>query len=1205
MKLDWRLLSLLRSQRLLLILAILAGFLGGVLIVLQARILSRIVTQVFLSQSTLPDLAKLLFLLLILIIIRGGLIWGGDLAANRLAVRIKTALRIRLFNHLNRLGPGYQKQSPDQEGIRTGELVNVINDGVEALDAYFSQYLPQLALAVLVPLTVLVFILPVDTLSGLILLFTAPLIPLFMVLIGDLANTLTKRQWSTLSRMSAHFLDVLQGLTTLKIFGRSKAQIKVITQIGERYRSTTMGVLRVTFLSALVLEWVATLSTAVVAVEIGLRLLYGRLTFEQAFFVLLLTPEFYLPLRLLGARFHAGMAGVAAAGRIFEILETGPNTPDSVEQEQRGLLQPLSQPDEPVSIAFEDVHFSYPGGQDVLKGVSFEIAAGETVALVGLSGAGKSSIADLLLRFISPQSGRILINDLQIEDIPFSEWHSHISWVSQNPYLFNASVADNIRLGRPEASLDEVIAAAKIAYAHEFIRQLPQGYDTQIGERGARLSAGQAQRLALARAFIKEAPFLILDEATANLDPETTANIQAAIQSLLTDRTALVIAHRLNTIKDADRIIVLDEGQIVEVGSHSHLLAKRGYYWRMLKGDRIQRTAPTPLHRPSSLQTVSRIPSHQPTNDVAPSVSLTSLASLLRLLSPYKWLVALSVLLGWATVASGIGLLATSAYLISAAALQPSIAVLQVPIVGVRFFGLARGIFRYLERYVSHDTTFRLLARLRAWFYQALEPLAPARLMQYRGGDLLNRIHQDVNSLEDFYVRMVAPPLVWILVTFTTTLLLAYFSPILGLTLLGFQILAGLVVPILIRFTSRGAASRLVSWRADLSAMLVDGIQGMADLQAFNAAERQQDKVGNISQSIAQVQSQLGSLSAIENACENVLAHLASWMVLTLAIPMVGEGQIEAVYLATLLLSALVSFEAAAPLPQAARALQSSLAAAARLDEIVSTQPEVIDPITPIPVPQDLRIAIKDLHFAYPPTSDYDLSYEHKSLAIEGVNLNLLPGKRLALVGPSGAGKTTLANLLLRFWDYEDGQIRLGEHDLSQYGQDDLRAQMGVVSQGTHLFNATLGDNLRLARPDASQKEMVAACKLAQIHDFIASLPEGYDTWIGEGGLRLSAGERKRLAIARALLKDAPFLILDEPTANLDTLTEGELLNSLFTLSEKKTTLWITHRMVGMEVFDEILVMVRGKIVERGRHAELLHLAGVYKRMCDLQHQIL
>jgi ATP-binding cassette subfamily C protein CydD len=412
-----------------------------------------------------------------------------------------------------------------------------------------------------------------------------------MILIGNLAEGMTKRQWISLSRMSAHFLDVLQGLTTLKILGRSRAQIEIIAFISDRFRLTTMSVLRVAFLSALVLEWVATLSVAVVAVQVGLRLLYGFLEFEQALFVLILAPEFYLPLRLLGTRFHAGMSGAAAAKRIFEVLETPPPiaTADGRPSTAETFTDPSSSsqttppPHHPTTIRFSDVHYAYDAGQrPALNGVSFTIDPGEKVALVGRSGAGKSTIAHLLLRFIDPTQGTVSAADLPLPKFDPTTWRAQFAWVPQNPYLFHASIADNIRLARPEAELKEVIEAAYQARADNFITALPQGYDTIIGERGARLSGGQAQRVALARAFLKDAPYLILDEATANLDPEIAVQIQAAIERLEHGRSALIIAHRLSTIRTVDKILVLDHGQIVETGRHNSLLRKKGLYRQLV-----------------------------------------------------------------------------------------------------------------------------------------------------------------------------------------------------------------------------------------------------------------------------------------------------------------------------------------------------------------------------------------------------------------------------------------------------------------------------------------------------------------------------------------------------------------------------------------------------------------------------------------------
>jgi ATP-binding cassette subfamily C protein CydD len=565
MNIDKRLLRQMRASRAALALTVLIGLAGGLALVLQARTLSAVISRVFLGGQTLPGVAPLLLLMLLLVGLRAVLTWAGETAAYHVAGQVKTDLRERLYAHLLALGPAYTR------GERSGELVNTALEGVEALDAYFGQYLPQLCLAGLVPLSILILVFPRDFVSGLVLLLTAPLIPVFMLLIGSLASVLTRRQYGALSRMSAHFLDVLQGLTTLKVFGRSRAQIAIIGQISDQFRRTTLDVLRVAFLSALVLEMVATLSTAIIAVEIGLRLLAGQLEFEQAFFVLILAPEFYLPLRLLGTRFHVGVAGVTAAQRIFEVLETP--VPDG------GLARELPGDVRQADIRFEQVRFAYaPGARPALDGVTFSIPAGQRTALVGPSGAGKSTVIQLLLRFSILESGQILIGGRRLGDWAAEGWRAQIAWVSQNPYLFNAPVEANIRLARPDASADEVLRAAQAAHAHEFITALPGGYATLVGERGARLSGGQAQRIALARAFLREAPVLIFDEATANLDPENERLIGEALDRLSLGRTTLIIAHRLNTVYRADQIIVLDGGRVVEVGKHESLIRQDGLY---------------------------------------------------------------------------------------------------------------------------------------------------------------------------------------------------------------------------------------------------------------------------------------------------------------------------------------------------------------------------------------------------------------------------------------------------------------------------------------------------------------------------------------------------------------------------------------------------------------------------------------------------
>jgi thiol reductant ABC exporter CydC subunit len=561
---------------------------------------------------------------------------------------------------------------------------------------------------------------------------------------------------------------------------------------------------------------------------------------------------------------------------------------------------------------------------------------------------------------------------------------------------------------------------------------------------------------------------------------------------------------------------------------------------------------------------------------------------------PFTRWMAVAVLLGFATIGSGIGLLTTSAYLIAKAALHPSIAELQVAIVGVRFFGISRGASRYLERLVSHDVTFRLLARLRVFFYQRLEPLAPARLMQVRSGDLLARIVADVETLQDFFLRVMAPPVVAMLVALAATLLVGSFDSRLGITLLGFLLLAGLGLPLLTWAASRRAGRRLVRIRAGLSEALVDGIQGVADLLAFGQEARHLHQVASLNRELDGLQGHMAAIEGLHSGLMGLLMNLATLAVLLVAISLVSHARLDAVYLGLLILAVVSSFEAVQPLPQAYQSLGASLEAARRLFEISDAQPAVADPPSPLPLPDRVGLRVEDLRFAYQPG---------QPAVLDGVSFDLPQGARLAIVGPSGAGKTTLVHLLLRFWDYREGKILLGGQELRLYGQEELRRLIAVVSQHTYLFNATIRENLILARPEVDEAEVVQAAKQAQLHNFIQSLPEGYDTWIGEQGLRLSAGQRQRLAIARAILKGAPILILDEPTANLDALTERDVMAALQQLMIGRTSLLITHRLVGLEAADEVLVLRAGRIVECGKHHDLVQKAGFYRRMWDLQRQ--
>ena len=572
MKLDKRLLGLLAAERWYLILIGIFSLAAAVLIILQARLLSGILNAVFLEGDDTVKVAPLLTGLLLVGILRAGAGGGMEVISGWLAVNVKDKIRRRLFDRLLAAGPVFIQRE------NSGEVSNTLTNGVEALDAYYSQYLPQLAISAITPLAILLAVFPLDWLSGLVFLLTAPLIPFFMVLIGKGSESVTRRQWQALSRMSAFFLDTLQGLKELKQWNRSWEHAQRIGKVAEDYRRTTMSVLRVTFLSALVLELAATISTAVIAVQIGLRLLYGLMEFQQAFVVLLLAPEFYQPLRLLGQRFHAGMSGVSAASRIFALVDSLP-----VQSGESAKAVPAFRKGD--FIRFENVSFQFSGRDAAaLKEINFELKHGEVLALVGSSGSGKTTIANLMMGFILPQKGHIWINHHSLAELDLHAWRKQIAWVGQRPYVQHGTLRENLLLASPASSPNELQHAIHFAQLEELILRLPQGLETPLGEGGTKLSSGEIQRLALARAFLKDAPIVVLDEPTAHLDAALEQLLEESILQLCAGRTVLMIAHRLPTVMRADRILVLEGGRIVEQGSHAQLYQRNDHYTRLVQG---------------------------------------------------------------------------------------------------------------------------------------------------------------------------------------------------------------------------------------------------------------------------------------------------------------------------------------------------------------------------------------------------------------------------------------------------------------------------------------------------------------------------------------------------------------------------------------------------------------------------------------------
>ena len=567
-----------RLATIFLILASTAGALAAAIFIIQAILISEVVDRVFLRDQSLTAVTPILITALILLFIRSALIWLKEFVAQRSANAVKEDWRQRLTRHIFHLGPHFTQQES------SGELVHTLVEGIESLDEAITSYLPAKALAALVPAMVFIVVLVLDPWTTLVYLFAGPMLLLLLALIGGQTKAIQERRYQEMSWMSAFFLDMLQGLPTLKMFGRSREQAGNISEISQQYGSTTMEVLTTAFQTSLVMEWSATAATALVALEVSLRLMNGFLPFNVALAVLLLTPEFFLPLRQYALTYHAGAQGKAASERIFAIIDTPLPSPLTVKDKSEPANQKA-----PVNfrngldIRFNHISFAYDSGErPALANFSLTIPHGRSVALVGSTGAGKSTLSRLLLRFIEPDDGSIMIGTSPLSQISAPEWREQLAWVPQRPHLFFGTVADNIRLARPDATDNEIKQAAHAAHAHEFIVALPQGYETAIGEQGSRLSGGQRQRIAIARAFLKDAPFLILDEATSHLDASSEALINDALQRLMSGRTVLIIAHRMSLAQKAQQVVVLEKGTIVQKGSHNDLMNEDGRYRQLI-----------------------------------------------------------------------------------------------------------------------------------------------------------------------------------------------------------------------------------------------------------------------------------------------------------------------------------------------------------------------------------------------------------------------------------------------------------------------------------------------------------------------------------------------------------------------------------------------------------------------------------------------
>ncbi|MCX4865826.1 thiol reductant ABC exporter subunit CydD [Streptomyces sp. NBC_00825] len=1155
---DPRLLRHARATRLFLAAVVALGVVGAALVIAQAMLIAEVVVGGFEDGLTVSGLRTPLILLAAVALGRGLVAWLTELAAYRASAAVKSELRGRLLERAASLGPGWLS------GQRTGSLVALATRGVDALDDYFARYLPQLGLAVVVPVAVLARIVTEDWVSAAIIVVTLPLIPLFMILIGWATQSRMDRQWRLLSRLSGHFLDVVAGLPTLKVFGRAKAQAESIRTITSQYRRATLRTLRIAFLSSFALELLATLSVALVAVTIGMRLVHGELDLYTGLVVLILAPEAYLPIRQVGAQYHAAAEGLSAAEEIFAVLETEPR--------QAGTA------DVPASLRLEleGVTVRHEGRTEPsLSEASLVVDEGETVALVGPSGVGKSTLLDVVLGFTAPDEGRVRIGGADLATLAPERWRERIAWVPQRPYLFAGTIAENVRLARPDADDSAVTAALRDAGAHDFVAELPDGARTLIGEDGAGLSAGQRQRLALARAFLADRPLLLLDEPTASLDGETEAGIVEAVRRLAVGRTVLLVVHRPALLSVADRVVTLEPGATARPAGADSPAA-----------------VPRPTGAPSA--PAGATPEPEALRETA-ARSGRVLARVREAAGAQRGRLALALLLGSLALGSAVGLMAVSGWLISRASEQPPVLYLMVAVTATRAFGLGRAVFRYAERLVSHDAVLKMLAELRVAVYRGLERVAPAGLRRTRRGDLLSRLVADVDALQDYWLRWLLPAATAVVVGTAAAGFVGWLLPAAGAVLAAGLLLAGVGVPLVSSACSRHTERRLAPARADLATRITDLLGGTAELTVAGALPARAERTRDADGVLTRIAARAATATALGGGLIALVAGLTVVATALVALPAVYDGRLAGVELAVVVLTPLAAFEAVAGLPLAVQYRRRVERSAERVYEVLDAPLPVHEPESPAEAPASpFPLEVRGLSARYAGAARD---------ALDGVDLTLTAGRRIAVVGLSGSGKTTLAQVLVRFLDARAGTYRVGGVDAGALEGDTVRRFVGLCAQDAHVFDSSIRENLRLARTGATDEELRDALGRARLLDWADALPDGLDTLVGEHGARLSGGQRQRLALARAILADFPVLVLDEPAEHLDLATADALTADLLAATEGRTTVLITHRLQGLEAVDEVLVLDGGRVVQRGPYADLAAGEGPLRRMLERERE--
>ncbi|MDP7606396.1 MAG: ABC transporter ATP-binding protein [SAR324 cluster bacterium] len=1185
MQFETRLWSFTQGVRGRIAISVLIGMIAAALGVIRLALLGWLIGLIFLGQSVDELVMPIIFAALVMLM-RGIFEHWRTMTAHETSAIVQKQLRRRLFEKIVSLGPGYTGRQ------RSGELVLTLVDGVEQLETYFGEYLPQLLISALTPLMIFAFVAFFDFPVALILLVAA-----FVSLAApslwhkfDTKRSLERQQ--AYAAFASDFLDGIQGLATLKSFGQSGSRIDLLKKRSFELFRSTMWVLATNSLSRGITDTAIAVGAATGLGYGAFRVIDGEMELTTLLIILMMGVEIFRPMRDLRAILHQGMEGLSAAQGIYKILDAQPVVLEEHSGNSTTRLEP--------SIDFDSVNFSYPEHSHIVHNcLNFNISKGERVGLVGSSGCGKSSIVKLLLRFHDPGQGSISIGGKDLRNISLDQLRREISVVHQDTFLFHGTIEENIRMGHLEASETEITDAAKNANIHEFVTTLPDRYKTIIGEKGIKLSGGQRQRIAIARALLRDTPILILDEALSAVDAENEYVIQQALDRLMKNRTTLVLAHRLSSVIKCDRILVMDQGRVVESGHHEALMKKDGIYSALMTEqvreaelkELVNGEEESMFVNNGTVEQIDESLRDLPTEGIIKAEGLNwkqLIVELMRHIMPWKGRLLLTFCFGVLRVLAFIGVGIFSALIVLA---LKNGADFTFQLTGLMVVASLSGILHWIESWVAHDMAFRLLAEMRINVFRKLDKLAPAYLVRRRTGDLMGIATQDVELVEYFFAHTVAPVFVSILIPLAVITFMTTVSFWMALALLPFLLAVGFS-PLLMRAKVDRLGSKAREAAGELSAHAIDTIQGIAEIVAFQQGFNRGKVFEELTNRHISLRLPFFRELTLQTTLLEVLTGWGGLAVVCTGALLTANGSFDAGLLPLLTILAMSAFLPVSEIAQIGRQLADTLGATRRVYALENE---------PVVIADGDGEASSDLSSGFS-FQNFSFSYPGRSIRVlQNLNFEIPVGKTLALVGPSGAGKTSLAQLLMRFWDPDKGSISLNGIELRDYKLEDLRSRIALVAQDTYLFNNSLRENILVAKPDATELELSEAVKLSALSEVVESMPDGLETIVGERGASLSGGQRQRVAIARAFLKDAPFLILDEATSHLDALSEHTVHKALNLLKTNRTTIIIAHRLSTIRDADRIIVLHEGRMVETGTHKELLQKTGLYRQLVSKQ----